>query len=123
MRPPLRVMAHVDTEHPIEMPTSVDEDVVQAFRADVLMNRSAKALALGARIGVRMTRTSSVRNTSSNGPENFASRSCRRNLIAVSLRGTKMAIHHAATAWYSWISPPRTSCRSIEGASSNGATG
>jgi hypothetical protein len=27
-------MAHVDTEHPIEMPTSVDEDVVQAFRAD-----------------------------------------------------------------------------------------
>ena len=34
MRPLLRVMAHVDTEHPIEMPTSVDEDVVQAFRAD-----------------------------------------------------------------------------------------
>jgi hypothetical protein len=27
-------MAHVDTEHPIEMPTFVDEDVVQAFRAD-----------------------------------------------------------------------------------------
>src|SRR6266542_4017538 len=48
----------------------------------VLTNRSAKALALGARMGVRMTRTSSVRNTSSNGPENFASRSCRRNLIA-----------------------------------------
>src|SRR6266545_6960122 len=40
----------------------------------VLTNRSAKALALGARMGVRMTRTSSVRNTSSNGPENFASR-------------------------------------------------
>jgi hypothetical protein len=34
MRPLLRVMAHVDTEHPIEMPRSVDEDVVQAFRAD-----------------------------------------------------------------------------------------
>ena len=84
MRPLLRVMAHVDTEHPIEMPSSVDEDVVQAFRADVLMNRSAKALALGARIGVRMTWTSSVRNTSSNGPENFVSRSCKRNLIAVS---------------------------------------
>ena len=41
----------------------------------------------------------------------------------IGLRGTKMAIHHAATAWYSWISPPRTSCRLIEGASSNGATG
>jgi len=34
MRPLLRVLAHVDMEHPIEMPTSVDEDVVQAFRAD-----------------------------------------------------------------------------------------
>ena len=34
MGPLFRVMAHVDTEHPIEMPTSVDEDVVQALRAD-----------------------------------------------------------------------------------------
>src|SRR6266511_6298150 len=34
MRPLLRVMAHVDAEHTIEMPSSVDEDVVQALRAD-----------------------------------------------------------------------------------------
>jgi hypothetical protein len=34
MRPLLRVMAHVDAEHPIEMPTSVDEDVIQASRVD-----------------------------------------------------------------------------------------
>jgi len=34
MRPLFGVVTHVDTEHPIEMPTSVDEDVVQAYRAD-----------------------------------------------------------------------------------------
>jgi hypothetical protein len=34
MRSLLRVVTHVDTEHPIEMPTPADEDVVQAFRAD-----------------------------------------------------------------------------------------
>src|SRR5712691_10568807 len=44
-----------------------------------LTSRSAKALAFGARIGVRMTRTPSVSNTPSKGPENLASRSRRRN--------------------------------------------
>ena len=37
--------------------------------------RSATAFALGERIGVRMTRTPSVRNTSSKGPEYLAPRS------------------------------------------------
>jgi len=31
------------------------------------------------------------------------------------LRDTKTLIHHAATAWYSWIRPPRRSCRLISG--------
>jgi hypothetical protein len=44
----------------------------------VRTNRSANALAFGARIGVRTTSTPSVRNTSSNGPENLASRSRTR---------------------------------------------
>lgn len=34
MLPLLRVMAHVDTQHPIEMPTSVNEDVIQASGVD-----------------------------------------------------------------------------------------
>jgi hypothetical protein len=40
-----------------------------------------------------------------------------------SLRGTKTPTHHASIAWYSWISPPRTSRRSIEGTLSTGVTG
>ena len=36
-------------------------------------NRSAKALAQGARMGVRITLMPSLGDTSSNGPENFAS--------------------------------------------------
>lgn len=31
------------------------------------------------------------------------------------LRDTKTLIHHAATAWYSWIRPPRRSRRLISG--------
>src|SRR6266508_1599244 len=48
-------------------------------RRTVRTNRSANAFARGARIGVRRIRTPSVRNTSSNGPENLESRSRRRN--------------------------------------------
>ena len=47
--------------------------------AEVRADGSAKEFARGARIGVWMIRTPSVRNTSSNGPEYFESRSCRRN--------------------------------------------
>jgi hypothetical protein len=44
-------------------------------RSTVPTKRSAKAFTRGARIGVWMTRTASVRRTASNGPENLASRS------------------------------------------------
>ena len=36
-------------------------------------------------------------------------------LAVLRLRDTKTLIHHAATAWYSWIRPPRRSCRLISG--------
>jgi len=45
----------------------------------VATHRSAKALAFGARKVVLITRMPSVRNTSSNGPENLASRSWIKN--------------------------------------------
>jgi len=48
-------------------------------RRAVLTQRSAKAFAFGARIGVLITRTPSVRNTSSKEPENFESRSRSTN--------------------------------------------
>jgi len=35
--------------------------------------------------------------------------------LRTSLRDTKTPIHHAATAWYSWIRPPRRSRRLISG--------
>jgi hypothetical protein len=62
------------------MPTPVDEDAIQAFpsgRSSRTVRRRRWPSALG--WGVRMTRTSSVRDTSSKGPENFASRSCKRD--------------------------------------------
>ncbi len=38
------------------------------------------------------------------------------------LRGTKTPVHHAATAWYSWIRPPTRSRRWILGTVSTGST-
>src|SRR6266540_1040681 len=51
-------------------------------------HRSAIAFARGARTGVLMTRTPSPRTISSNGPENFASRSCNRNRTSCSRSST-----------------------------------
>jgi hypothetical protein len=66
----LCVMAGVGPEHPLEMPTTVDQDMVQALSPygphEPLGER---AFARGARIGARMLRTPSVRNTSSNRRE------------------------------------------------------
>jgi hypothetical protein len=83
MGPLLHVVAHVHTEHPIEMPTPVDQHMVEALRAD----RPHEPL--GERIGLwRPDRGAddpelSVPNISSNGPENFASRSRKWNRIPV----------------------------------------
>jgi len=74
------VVRDVRPEHSLEVPTTVDQDVVEALLAHgPQRNRSANAFARGARIGVRMTRTPSARSTASNGPQNLASRSRRRN--------------------------------------------
>jgi hypothetical protein len=75
----LHVVSDVSLEYSLEVPTTVDQDVVEALSAHGPDERSANAFARGARIGVRMMRTPSVRSTSSNGPENLASRSRRRN--------------------------------------------
>jgi len=57
-----------------------DEDVIQTLGANAAHEPlTAKALARGARMGVRVTLMPSLWNTSSNGPENFASRSRTRN--------------------------------------------
>ena len=60
----------------LKVPTPEDEDVIQTLGANAAHEPlTAKALARGARMGVRITLAPSVSNTSSNGPENFASRS------------------------------------------------
>ncbi len=57
MRPLLRVVTHVDTEHPIEMPTLADEDVVEALRAhgphEPLRKGEAVMMEAAGRIGAR----------------------------------------------------------------------
>jgi len=84
MRPLFGVVTHVGTEHAIEMPTPVDEDVVQAFRADGPYEPLGEGVApwrpdRGADDPYFFRREYLVE-----GPENFASRSCKTNLIAVS---------------------------------------
>jgi hypothetical protein len=77
----VRVMADVGPEHPLEVMTTVDQDVVQAFSPYGPHEPLGERVRPSARIGVRMIRTPSVWTTSSNGPETLASRSRRRNRI------------------------------------------
>jgi hypothetical protein len=67
----LYVVRDVGLEHSLEGLTAVDQHVVEAVSAHGPHNRSAKALARGARRGVRITLAPSVSNTWSNGPETF----------------------------------------------------
>jgi hypothetical protein len=57
------------------MPSTADQDQSRHSVRTVLAHRSANALARGERIGVQITVTPSVLDTSSKGPENLASRS------------------------------------------------
>lgn len=77
-------MRHVAAKDPFQV--SRPRTIVQSRHSalTVRTHRSAKAFARGARIGVWMTSTPSVRNTSSNGPEYFESRSWIKNLARVS---------------------------------------
>jgi hypothetical protein len=79
MRPAAIVVAGVGVQDSLEMSLAAYERPVQALSAHRPHPRSAKALARGARIRVRMTLTPSVRKTSSNAPEYLASRSQIRN--------------------------------------------
>src|SRR5512132_2202914 len=75
-------MDRVLPQDSLEEPPTYDQYVVETLRRTVPTHRSANALAFGDWTGVRMTWTPSVRNTSSNGPENLASRSRIRNRLS-----------------------------------------
>jgi hypothetical protein len=68
------------TEHRFKVMAAEDEYPVEALASDGADERSANALARGARTWVRMIRAPSARKTSSKLDENLASRSRMRNL-------------------------------------------
>ena len=72
------VVLHIDPKDAIEMPWAEDQQPVQASARSVSIQRSAKAFAFGALIGVRITRIPSDTKTSSMERENLASRSQMR---------------------------------------------
>lgn len=79
MRPVTVVMGGTLGEGAIEVATTEDDHSGKALRRIVPTKRSAKALARGARIGVRMIRMPSNRKTSSKLAVNLVSRSRIRN--------------------------------------------
>lgn len=80
MRPLGVVMASELPKDSFKVTSTEDQQVVEALSAcRPYPPGSAKAFAFGARIGVLIIFTPSVRKTSSNGPENFESRSRIRN--------------------------------------------
>ena len=74
-----------------KLPPPGDQEVVQALLAYGANQRSATALALGARIGVWMTSAPTARQMSSKARVNLLSRSWIRNRTAVASfsRGTR----------------------------------
>lgn len=81
MRSLFVVVIDVFDKHAIEMSaTCINVQSRHSVRT-VRTKRSAKALARGARTGVRITSVPSLRNTSSKVPENLASRSRIKNRI------------------------------------------
>src|SRR5713226_9015784 len=79
MRPMTVVVVDVDAEHLLELSPADDQDPVEAVAADGADQRSANAFACGARNGVRMISTPSLRKTSSKARLNLLSRSWIRN--------------------------------------------
>ena len=69
------VVVDVGVEHPLELAAPDDQQPVEALVSAVRTQRSANALAFGARIGVLTMSAPSVRKTSSNAALNFESRS------------------------------------------------
>ena len=69
MRSLLVVVADVLPQDLLKVVFAEDEDVVQTLMPDGFHEALGEGVALGERIGVRITRTPSQRNTSSNGPE------------------------------------------------------
>src|SRR5918996_3576077 len=88
MGPVAVVVRDLALEDALEMATAEDEDAIQALRRSVPTNRSANAVARGARIGVRTTSTPSEANTSSKPPAYFESRSRMRKRNGKGSRST-----------------------------------
>src|SRR5438477_11196174 len=73
------VVVHVDAKDALEVSRFKINSQSRHSERAVRTRRSAKALALGARSGVRMTRTPSAANTTSKEPANLASRARTRH--------------------------------------------
>ena len=76
----LVVMDDILDKDLLEMPTAQNKHSIEALAPEVPTERSAKALALGARTGVRMVLMPSDLKTASKLEVNLASRSKIRNL-------------------------------------------
>jgi hypothetical protein len=88
LQPPMRaspvVVPHIDRKDAIEMPGAEDQQPQSRHSArSVSIQRSAKAFAFGALIGVRITRIPSDTKTVSKERQNLASRSRMRKSICV----------------------------------------
>ena len=75
MRPVIVVVARELAKHECGMPLVDDQHSVEEFAADAADERSAIALARGARTGVLMMPTSMAAKTASKAAVNLASRS------------------------------------------------
>jgi hypothetical protein len=82
VRAVLVVVLKIGAQDVNKMLAADDQEVVEALSGTVPTQRSAAALALGARIGVQMIWTPVERQTSSNALVNLVSRSRIRNLDA-----------------------------------------
>ena len=80
MRPMAVVVVDVLSEDGFELTPVEDQHPVETLAADGADEALGKALARGARIGVRMVRIRSEQNTSSKPVVNLASRSRTKNL-------------------------------------------
>jgi hypothetical protein len=80
MRPVAVVVLDVLVDDGFKVTSAYDEPAIDALPANEATNRSAKALARGARIGARMVRMPWEQKTSSKLAVNLVSRSLIRNL-------------------------------------------
>src|SRR5436305_3360394 len=84
-------MVGVDAQDVLELPAACNQQPVETVAAHGADQRSATAFAFGARKGVRMISTPSVRNTSSKALLNLLSRSWTKKRIGLARSGSDQA--------------------------------